>query len=146
MSVDAPALASLGQPKLVLLPPDESWVTDPPRGAWKAKVQRFIYALRDPAVFIPGAVLLLIVLACFLGPVLFNIPGPNIGDLSKPFQPVGSAGHLLGTNNLGNDTLSRILHGGQVSLVVGLGATGIGLVLGSALGRASSWRSQSPTI
>jgi len=140
MSVDTPVfLGAAGQPEIILRPPDEAWVTDPPRGAWKGKVQRFIYALRDPAVFIPGTVLLIIVLACFLGPVIFNIPGPNVGDLTKPFLPIGSAGHLLGTNDLGNDTLSRILHGGQVSLVVGLGATGIGLVAGSALGMTAGY-------
>jgi peptide/nickel transport system permease protein len=127
------------RPTIVLGPADELWVVDPPRGAWKAKVQRFAHALRDPAVFIPGAILLFIILACFLGPILFSAPNPNIGDLTKPDLPIFSPGHLLGTNGYGNDTLSRVLHGGQVSIAVGIGATAIGLVIGSILGMTAGY-------
>ena len=124
---------------VVLRPLDEAWVTNPPRGAWKAKSRRFVYALRDPAVFIPGAVLVLIVLACFAGPTLFSLPNPNVGNFADQYLPVLSKGHLLGTNEFGNDTLSRILNGGQVSIVVGLGATAIGLVVGTILGMTAGY-------
>lgn len=118
---------------------DEEWVNHPPRGAWKAKTRRFVYALRDPAVFIPGAILIFIIGACFLGPALFSVPNPNTGLFSQQYLPIFSAGHLLGTNEFGNDTLSRILHGGQVSIVVGIGATAIGLVIGTVLGMTAGY-------
>jgi peptide/nickel transport system permease protein len=127
------------QPAVVLNPADEHWVVEPPRGAWKAKVQRFVHALRDPAVYLPGSVLVFIILACFFGPLLFSAPSPNVGNLSQPDLPLFSPGHLLGTNGFGNDTLSRVLHGGQVSIAVGIGATGIGLVIGSILGMSAGY-------
>jgi peptide/nickel transport system permease protein len=136
---DSDLLVLAERPSILLTPADEKWVIDPPRGAWKAKVQRFAHAFRDPAVYIPGAVLLFVVLVCFLGPTLFSLPSPNIGDLSRPDLPIFSPGHFLGTNNYGNDTLSRVLNGGQVSITVGLGATGIGLVIGSILGMTAGY-------
>lgn len=44
------------------------------------------------------------------------------------------AGHLLGTDYLGRDILSRLIHGARVSLVVGLIAVGIGLLVGVTVG------------
>ncbi len=45
-----------------------------------------------------------------------------------------SSDHWLGTDVFGRDTLSRILHGAQISLVIGLTSTGIALVAGTGLG------------
>jgi peptide/nickel transport system permease protein len=139
VSTDTNVLILSEQPTIVLNPADEQWVIDPPRGAWKAKLRRFVHALRDPAVYLPGGVLVFIVLACFFAPLIFSMPSPNGGNLSQPDLPLFSPGHLLGTNGLGNDTLSRVLHGGQVSITVGLGATGIGLVVGSILGMTAGY-------
>ncbi|WP_432563786.1 ABC transporter permease [Kineococcus sp. SYSU DK003] len=69
---------------------------------------------------------------------LLPLPDPNAQDLGDRLLPPLSAGHLLGTDQLGRDLLSRVLHGGQVSLTVGVLAVvvsgAIGLVLGSAAG------------
>src|SRR5262249_30902283 len=45
-----------------------------------------------------------------------------------------SAAHWLGTDGLGRDELSRLIYGARNSLVVGLGASIIGLTIGGALG------------
>ncbi|MEQ9109320.1 MAG: ABC transporter permease [Rhodospirillaceae bacterium] len=45
-----------------------------------------------------------------------------------------SSEHWLGTDVFGRDTLSRILHGAQISLIIGLTSTGIALVAGTTLG------------
>ena len=74
MTAAANVLLLPEQPAIALNPADEQWVVDPPRGAWKAKLRRFAHALRDPAVYIPGAVLVFIILACFFGPLLFSMP------------------------------------------------------------------------
>lgn len=81
-----------------------------------------------------GVVILLVVAACFLAPALFGIPGPNAGVLTASNLPPGTAGHLLGTDSLGNDLLSRCLFGGRVSFEVASGAVGAGFVLGETLG------------
>ncbi|WP_329055252.1 ABC transporter permease [Streptomyces violaceus] len=74
---------------------------------------------------------------------LLPLPEANAQDLSERRLPPLSAGHLLGTDQLGRDLLSRILHGGQVSLSVGLLAvlvSGlIGIVAGAAAGFFGGW-------
>jgi peptide/nickel transport system permease protein len=78
--------------------------------------------------------LLFVVLACFLGPTLFNLANPVKGNLADYLKPIGTRGHLLGTDYLGDDELSRLLHGGQVSILVGVVATTLGFAVGLILG------------
>jgi peptide/nickel transport system permease protein len=53
--------------------------------------------------------------------------------------PIGSPAHLLGTDDLGRDILSRLLWGGRVSLVVGLAPVALALLVGVALGAISGY-------
>lgn len=94
---------------------------------------------QDAAVIIPGAVLLFVVVACFFGPQLLGLPDPTKGNLADYLLPVGSPGHPLGTNALGNDILAQILVGGRVSLTVAAGATLIGLVFGTLVGMLAGY-------
>lgn len=97
--------------------------------------------LRLPAaIAIPACVLVIVVFACFLGPLLFGIPGPNAGSLTQARLPPLSPGHLLGTDDLGNDILSRCLYGGRVSLEVGLGAVALGLGVGGTIGMLAAYK------
>jgi peptide/nickel transport system permease protein len=60
--------------------------------------------------------------------------------LRPPFWMVGhSPGHLLGTDNLGRDVLSRIVYGTRVSLLVGVAATVLSGVIGALLGMISGY-------
>ncbi len=95
--------------------------------------------LLTPSVAIPGLVFAAIVLACFAGPVVFGLPSPNAGTLTDTMKPLGAPGHLLGTNELGNDELSRLLFGGRVSIIVGVGATAISLLAGCLLGMSACY-------
>ncbi|MFC8662341.1 ABC transporter permease [Streptomyces sp. NPDC057199] len=74
---------------------------------------------------------------------LLPLPGANAQDLSRRRLPPLSEGHLFGTDQLGRDLLSRVLHGGQVSLTVGVLAvlvSGlIGIAAGSAAGFFGGW-------
>jgi peptide/nickel transport system permease protein len=84
----------------------------------------------------------LVVLPVALAPLL-PLPGPDAQDLSARRLPPLTDGHLFGTDQLGRDLLSRVLHGGQVSLLVGLLAvlaSGlIGLALGALAGYLGGW-------
>ena len=68
-----------------------------------------------------GFVLLLLALCSIAAPLIAAWLGhdPNAVDLLDRFAPP-SAEHPLGTDELGRDLLLRLLHGGQVSLFVGL--------------------------
>ena len=74
---------------------------------------------------------------------LLPLPGADAQDLSRRRLPPLSDGHLFGTDQLGRDLLSRVLHGGQVSLTVGVLAvlvSGlIGIAAGSAAGFFGGW-------
>lgn len=65
----------------------------------------------------------------------------QLADRLKPpaWLAGGSAAHLLGTDQLGRDVLSRLLYGGRVSLLVGLGAVIGAGVLGVLLGVTSAY-------
>ncbi len=93
----------------------------------------------DWALWIPGTVLVLLLGACFLGPQIFGVPGPNVVNLGVPHVGLGAPGHLFGTDELGRDLLSRSLYGGQTSFVVGISSVAIGLGLGGLLGMVSGF-------
>jgi peptide/nickel transport system permease protein len=91
-------------------------------------------------VWVPAVVLSLMVVACFLGPLLFNLPGPNAGSLAQARLAPLTAGHLLGTDDLGNDILSRCLYGGRVSIEVGFASVALGLVVGGGVGMLAGFK------
>jgi peptide/nickel transport system permease protein len=63
---------------------------------------------------------------------------PNSVDLLQRLEPPGR-GHLLGTDDLGRDILSRMIHGARVSLMIGFFATAIALVIGSLFGALAGY-------
>ena len=101
--------------------------------------------LRNPAAMIGAAALLLTVLASILAPVISPYP-PTAIDLAGVRQPPSGA-HLLGTDSTGRDVFSRLLAGGQVSLMVGfsaaLTAVAFGTLVGVLAGSAGSWTGSS---
>jgi peptide/nickel transport system permease protein len=134
-----PAAHSAAAEPLVLPEVDAQWVTARGGAALSARGRAVRRAFGSVGVWLPAAIFLLIVLSCFLGPWLLGLPSPITGELKNAFLPIGSPGHLLGTNELGNDLLSRLLHGGRVSIIVGVGATAISLAVGTVLGMAAGF-------
>ncbi|MEA2572203.1 MAG: peptide/nickel transport system permease protein [Acidobacteriota bacterium] len=63
---------------------------------------------------------------------------PNDPNLVDRLQPPNAA-HRLGTDDLGRDILSRMIHGARVSLTIGLTATLIALIVGSLLGALAGY-------
>ncbi|MFC8013600.1 ABC transporter permease, partial [Streptomyces cinereoruber] len=87
--------------------------------------------------FRPGvalaAVTLLAVVAAAVAP---DLVAPRQPDLIDPVDALAGpgSGHWLGTDQLGRDVFSRIVHGARTSLVIGFGATALAVVGGSLLG------------
>lgn len=79
-----------------------------------------------------GGMLALVVLVAILGPA-FSPHAYDAMDITQRLQPPGGS-HLLGTDEFGRDVLSRMLAGTRLSLMMGLGATCISLVIGVPLG------------
>jgi peptide/nickel transport system permease protein len=89
-------------------------------------------ARRHPS-FVLGALLTLVLISTALLSLLWSPYPPTEIDIPHKFAPPGWA-HWLGTDSLGRDLASQLLVGARNSLVVGLGAVGIGLTAGVALG------------
>lgn len=94
------------------------------RGAWA----------RGLRLWLPAGFLILMLGACFIWPLIYPVPDPVRGNVLQAGLPPLSPGHVFGTDPVGNDVLSRILYGGQVSFEVGFAVTAIGLFVGSLLG------------
>ncbi len=91
---------------------------------------------RNP-IGITGAIIVtLVVLAAIFGPVVWRT-NPNSPVYSALLGP--SWAHPMGTDELGRDTLARVIHGAQVSLWVGALAVSIALVLGMLIGFAAGY-------
>ncbi len=92
-----------------------------------------------------GVILGLIVLVSLLAPWIAPYD-PAQQDLLNPLAPPGTDGHLLGTDGIGRDVLSRALWGGRVSLVIALVSsvvsTLIGILIGLLSGYAGRWLDQ----
>jgi peptide/nickel transport system permease protein len=80
----------------------------------------------------------LVILLAVLANVL-PLPSPSFQNYSAINAPP-SIHHLLGTDDLGRDLLSRLIFGARVSLVVGFCAVGIGLLVGGTLGLISGYK------
>ena len=71
-------------------------------------------------------------------PVLAPVD-PTSQNLRTTLRPPGRDGYLLGSDELGRDTLSRIIHGSRISLAIGVAAVAFGVLLGIPLGIASGF-------
>lgn len=88
--------------------------------------------LKKPGFVFGVFVLVPLVLVAVFAPQIAPYP-PDMLDPGR-FQPPLSPGHLLGTDNLGRDILSRLIYGARLSLLVGVVVIGIGASIGSLLG------------
>jgi len=93
--------------------------------------------LRNRSAQFGGLLLLMLIVVSFAAPLLTSFD-PNKNAPSQALQPPGME-HLMGTDNLGRDTLTRFLYGGQLSLRIGLSGIFIGALIGIALGLISGY-------
>ena len=88
---------------------------------------------RPPATVLLSAAVILLVLAWSIAPGLFTGHDPAVGVPDDKFIAPG-AQHWLGTDHLGRDLLTRIVHGSAASMTSALIAVAIGVAVGGALG------------
>ncbi|MEO8202710.1 MAG: ABC transporter permease [Betaproteobacteria bacterium] len=85
-----------------------------------------------------GSLFGLIVIAALFGPMLAPFPYDRMDIMARMTPP--DAIHWLGTDEFGRDVLSRLLFGARLSLLMGLGATFVSLLLGVPLGLAAGYK------
>ncbi|HYM82078.1 MAG TPA: ABC transporter permease [Candidatus Limnocylindria bacterium] len=74
-----------------------------------------------------------------LAPWLPGLADPTVQDLALGASAPSPA-HWFGTDELGRDTLARVIHGGRISLLVGLIATLVSLLVGVTYGAFAGYR------
>ncbi len=92
------------------------------------------YRLRRDNITLAAAAVILLVIASAVFAPLISPYDPNRVNIRARLAPLGTPGHFLGTDELGRDMLSRLLHGGRLSLLAGLTPVFVALVIGSFLG------------
>jgi peptide/nickel transport system permease protein len=108
----------------------KEFIEQPPHLSERRRIVRVMMG-RKIVVF--GLVIIaLTVIAAIFAPLLAPYD-PNKPELEVAVQGPSRA-HLLGTDSLGRDTLSRIIYGTRASLIVGIGSVGVAAVVGIILG------------
>lgn len=82
---------------------------------------------------------LLIVVFAAITASWLPISEPNTLSVGDSLASPGQDGYLLGSDRLGRDILSRLVHGSRVSIVVSISAVGIAMVVGGMLGVAAGF-------
>jgi peptide/nickel transport system permease protein len=106
--------------------------------AWRTRLAR-----RRRYPYVSGTILTLFVLAGLLGPTIAPY-GANEIDLVNALKPPvgfgGSWSHALGTDDLGRDILTRMLHGARVALIVSFAAVVLAGLVGLAVAVVAGYR------
>jgi peptide/nickel transport system permease protein len=82
---------------------------------------------------------LVVTLAAIFAPLIAP-KDPLAQDLTARFAGIGEQGYVLGADAFGRDMLSRLIWGGQISLVIGLVASTVALGVGVPLGMLAGYR------
>jgi oligopeptide transport system permease protein len=121
------------------LPPalaEQTLASTRPESLWADAWKRL---RRNRAAVVSAVFLAWIALTASFAPWLPGLQDPTHQDLRLGATPP-SAAHWFGTDELGRDTFARVIHGGRISLMVGLIATLVSLVIGVSWGAIAGYR------
>ena len=99
-------------------------------GYWRSVLARLV---RDKVALGAGTAVLILLIMAILGPLLAPADPYQPSMLSR-LKPIGSAGYLLGSDELGRDMLSRLIVGARLSLFMGLTPVFLAFFIGTAIG------------
>jgi peptide/nickel transport system permease protein len=122
-------------------------ITAPTALAFSRKRKHWLLrsTLRHATLLIGGILIIALIITSVAAPVL-TVYNPLTLDVAHRLRPPSSE-HWFGTDNYGRDILSRTLHGGRISLLVGLSVALLSSVIGVCLGLvAGMYRRIDPVI
>jgi oligopeptide transport system permease protein len=106
------------------------------RSLWVDAWQRL---LKNKAALVSGVIMLIMLLLVLFGPMLLPWEGDFTDWDNTSSPPSLETGHWFGTDAVGRDILVRTLQGGRISLLVGLVATLVSLVIGVSYGAVAGY-------
>jgi peptide/nickel transport system permease protein len=98
----------------------------------------FQYRFYKNRLALAGFVLILVIFVISIAPFIITTHDPNKVDVESILSPPSSE-HLMGTDELGRDVLSRMVYGARISLKVGLVAVSIAVLIGTTVGILSGY-------
>lgn len=116
---------------------DAAAVTAAPKAAARKRNRFLARFLKQRLGVVAFVVLVLLVLLVVVGPAFLQHSPTRTNPLQTLKPP--SAEHWLGTDELGRDVFARVVHGGRVSLSVGLFSMLVGLLIGIAVGGTAGY-------
>ena len=96
------------------------------------------FTKRKPLGAIGGVIIIAAILLALLAPWISPHDPESVG-VAKKFSPPGTESALLGTDHIGRDILSRLIHGARISMYVGVMTVLIGITIGTMVGIASAY-------
>ena len=93
---------------------------------------------RNKAALVGMVIVIIMIFVGVFAP-LISPYDPNAIDVLHKYAAPFTEGHILGTDELGRDLLSRLIYGARMSIVVAVGATALGGILGALLGLISGY-------
>lgn len=103
------------------------------------------FARKEPVGALASATVIVILIACFLAPVVAPHE-PNLFDYNALLAGP-SFTHPLGTDQFGRDILSRLLYGGRISAIIAVSGVVAGAVIGTIVGMiAGYWRGTADVV
>ncbi|MBI2853231.1 MAG: ABC transporter permease [Chloroflexi bacterium] len=102
-------------------------------------VDVFIRLVKTKPLGTVGLAIVLLLFVVGIGADLIAPYGYNEVDLGSRLATPGVGGHVLGTDHLGRDLLSRIIYGARISMIVALGASSLAAVLYITIGVISGF-------
>jgi len=127
LGLSPPATVAPGLPRVLEQRPSSLW-----GDAWRR-------LRRNRAAVASGVLLVLISAIALAAPWIPGLADPAVQNLKLGATPPSYA-HPFGTDDLGRDLLARVAHGGRISLMVGLVATLVSLLIGVTWGAVSGYR------
>ncbi len=94
--------------------------------------------LKDRSAWVSGLIVISIFLSALLAPWICAYD-PYQGSMSARLLEIGTPGHLLGTDELGRDMLTRLIYGGRMTLLIGFTPILLAFVIGTAIGLVSGF-------
>ncbi len=139
-------MSALDQPQAIAFPIPAGGIQETPgevqdvvpafeaQGVWKLAFDVFV---QNRLAVVGVGIVVFMTLFCFAGPIFYHTDTTTV-NLANEFLPP-SAQHLLGTDQLGFDVISRLMVGGQTSLEIGIAAALIATVFGVLWGAVAGF-------
>lgn len=105
------------------------------RPSWSLRLRHFV---GRNALFVFGAGVFVVILVCAVFAGQIAPYEPNAINFAAKLEPPG-AEHLMGTDSLGRDIFSRVIHGARTSLVIGVTVSLLSMAIGVPIGLISGY-------